>query len=56
MPHPSIHPGEILREELIGIGVTPDPHFWLNLQSQYDLRTAEEQAGAEIAKIKKRAA
>jgi antitoxin HigA-1 len=32
------------------------PQFWLNLQSSYDLRVAEERAGAEIAKLPTRAA
>ena len=25
-----------------------EPHFWLNLQSQYDLRVAEEKVGDEV--------
>ena len=27
------------------------PRFWLNLQSSYDIRLAEEKAGAEIARL-----
>jgi antitoxin HigA-1 len=27
------------------------PQFWLNLQSAYDLRVAEEKAGKEIARL-----
>lgn len=27
------------------------PQFWLNLQSAYDIRLAEEKAGAEIARL-----
>jgi antitoxin HigA-1 len=30
--------------------------FWLNLQSAYDIRTAREAAGAEIARLPKRRA
>lgn len=86
MARPSIHPGEILADELdeLGIsatqlaqqirvppnriseiirgrrGITGDtalrlghwfqtsPEFWLNLQTSYDLRVAEETAGNEI--------
>lgn len=32
------------------------PQFWLNLQTAYDLRRAEREAGAEIKKLPKRAA
>ena len=28
-----------------------NPQFWLNLQSAYDLRVAEQQVGAEIAQL-----
>ena len=28
-----------------------DPQFWLNLQSAYDIRMAEEKAGREIARL-----
>jgi antitoxin HigA-1 len=31
------------------------PQFWLNLQSAYDLRMAESQAGAEVRKLPTRA-
>jgi addiction module HigA family antidote len=92
MPRPAIHPGEILRDELIEIGDTPtelarrikvppnrvtliihgrrsvtgdtalrlgrwfraSPRFWLNLQSAYDLRAAEEQVGQEIERLPQR--
>jgi antitoxin HigA-1 len=30
------------------------PQFWLNLQAAYELRTALESAGSEIAKLPKR--
>jgi antitoxin HigA-1 len=30
--------------------------FWLNLQAAYDIRVAEQQAGAEIARLPTRAA
>jgi antitoxin HigA-1 len=33
-----------------------DPQFWLNLQSQYDLRLAEAEAGKEVRKLPTRAA
>ena len=33
-----------------------NPQFWLNLQSQYDLRLAEIQAGKEVQKLPTRAA
>ena len=94
MPRPAIHPGEILRDELDEIGVTPtelsrqinvppnrvtqivrgqrgvtgdtalrlgrwfgsSAQFWLNLQSAYDLRIAEERAGVEIERLPQRAA
>jgi addiction module HigA family antidote len=89
MKRPAIHPGEILADELIEIGVTPaalardiavppnrisqilrgrrnitgdtalrlghwfgtSARFWLNLQTAYDIRQAEEQAGEEIARL-----
>jgi len=33
-----------------------NPQFWLNLQSAYELRVAEEQAGEEIATLPVRTA
>jgi antitoxin HigA-1 len=92
MPRPAIHPGEILRDELAELGVTPtelsrqinvppnrvtqiihgrrsvtgdtalrlgrwfgsSARFWLNLQSAYDLRTAEERVGEEIEQLPRR--
>ncbi len=89
MSRPAIHPGEILADELAGIGVSPtalsrqikvppnrlsqiihgrrgitgdtalrlghwfgtSPQFWLNLQSAYEIRVAEERAGHEIATL-----
>ena len=33
-----------------------NPQFWLNLQSQFDLRMAEAQAGKEVRKLPTRAA
>ncbi|WP_334147259.1 HigA family addiction module antitoxin [Hyphomicrobium sp.] len=89
MARPPIHPGEILADELLEIGVTPtelsrqinvptnrvtqiihgrrgitgdtalrlghwfgtSAQFWLNLQSAYDIRLAEQKAGKEIAKL-----
>ena len=94
MPRPSIHPGEILSDELVELNVTAtalardikvppnrisqiiqgkrsitgdtalrlghwfgmNPQFWLNLQSQFDLRLAEAQAGKDIKKLPTRAA
>ena len=32
------------------------PQFWLNLQSAYDIRVAQQEAGAEIKKLPTRAA
>ena len=32
------------------------PQFWLNLQSQYDLRLAEAEAGKEVRKLPTRTA
>jgi antitoxin HigA-1 len=32
------------------------PQFWLNLQSQFDLRIAQESVGKEVQKLPKRAA
>jgi antitoxin HigA-1 len=32
------------------------PQFWLNLQTQYDLRIAEAEAGKEVQKLPTRAA
>lgn len=89
MPRPAIHPGEILADRLIELGISPtelsrlinvppnrvtqiihgrrgitgdtalrlghwfgsSAEFWLNLQSAYDIRVAEEKAGAEIARL-----
>jgi addiction module HigA family antidote len=89
MSRPPIHPGEILADELQGLGVsltelarqldvppnriseiirgrrsiTGDtalrlghwfgtaPQFWANLQTAYDLRLAEQQAGDVIAAL-----
>jgi antitoxin HigA-1 len=83
----AVHPGEVLKDELDELGVTPtefarqidvppnrisqiiagkravtgdtalrfghwfgtEPQFWLNLQSAYEIRIAEEKAGREIA-------
>ena len=85
----AVHPGEVLKDELEELGVTPtefarqidvppnrvsqiiagkravtgdtalrfghwfgtDPQFWLNLQSAYDIRLAQQKAGREIAKL-----
>lgn len=92
MPRPTIHPGEILADELEELGVSPtelarqikvpanrmtqivrgkrsitgdtalrlghwfgtSPQFWLNLQSSYELRLAESESAAEIARLPKR--
>ena len=94
MPRPAIHPGEILRDELAELGVTPtelsrqikvppnrvtqiihgrrtitgdtalrlghwfgtSARFWLNLQSAYDLRAAEERVGQKIDQLPQRPA
>lgn len=90
----AVHPGEILRDELDQLGITPtefarqiavppnrisqiiagkravtgdtalrfghwfgvDPQFWLNLQSAYEIRLAEEKSGRKIASLPMRAA
>ena len=87
----SVHPGEILKDELEELGVSQaafarqidvppnrvshiiagkrsvtgdsalrfghwfgvEPQFWLNLQSQFDLATAERRNGAEIEALPK---
>ena len=74
----SVHPGEILKDELEEFGVSQaafarqidvppnrvsqiivghwfgvEPQFWLNLQSQFDLATAERRNGAEIKALPK---
>jgi len=89
----AVHPGEILKDELDELGVTPtefarqidvppnrvsqiiagkravtgdtalrfghwfgtEPQFWLNLQSAYDIRLAEEKSGREISRLPVRA-
>ena len=89
----AVHPGEVLKDELEELNVTPtefarqidvppnrvsqiiagkravtggtalrfghwfgtDPQFWLNLQSAYEIRIAEEKAGREIARLPVRA-
>ena len=85
----AVHPGEVLKEELDGLGIIAaefarqidvppnrisqiiagkraitgdtalrighwfgvDPQFWLNLQTAYDLRLAEERVGNQIARL-----
>jgi addiction module HigA family antidote len=92
MTRPAIHPGEILADELMEVGITPtelarqinvppnrvtqiirgqraitgdtalrlghwfrmSAEFWLNLQSAYELRMAEQAAGAEIERLPSR--
>lgn len=89
----AVHPGEVLKDELEGLGVSPtefarqidvppnrisqiiagkravtgdtalrfghwfgtEPQFWLNLQSAFEIRVAEEKAGLEIARLPVRA-
>jgi len=89
----AVHPGEVLKDELDELGVTPtefarqidvppnrisqiiagkravtgdtalrfghwfgaEPQFWLNLQSAYEIRIAEEKAGRVIARLPVRA-
>ena len=93
MPKRAVHPGEILRDELAELGMTPtalaraidvppnrvsqiiagkraitgdtalrlghwfgvEPRFWMNLQSAYDLATADALAGASIRELPTRA-
>jgi antitoxin HigA-1 len=85
----AVHPGEILKDELDELNITPtefarqidvppnrisqiiagkravtgdtalrwghwfgtEPQFWLNLQSAYEIRLAEEKTGREIARL-----
>ena len=85
----AVHPGQILRDELTELGVTPtafarqievppnrisqiiagkrsvtgdsalrfghwfgaEPHFWLNLQAQYDLVVAERGVGEAVSEL-----
>ncbi len=94
MARPAIHPGEILADELVELGVSPtelarqiavppnrisqiihgrrnitgdtalrlghwfgmSAQFWLNLQSAYDIRLADEKSGAEISGLPRRVA
>lgn len=89
----AVHPGEILKDELDELDITPtefarqidvppnrisqiiagkravtgdtalrfghwfgtEPQFWLNLQSAYEIRIAEEKTGHEIAQLPIRA-
>lgn len=89
----AVHPGEILKDELDELGITPtefarriavpanrisqiiagkravtgdtalrfghwfgtEPQFWLNLQSAYEIRIAEEKVGRKIARLPVRA-
>ena len=82
----AVHPGEVLKDELAELGVSPtefarqikvppnrvsqiiagkrsvtgdtalrlrhwfgvDPQFWMNLQTQFDLVTAEQRVGAAV--------
>lgn len=86
MTQAGIHPGQILKQELAELGITPtefarqievppnrisqiiggkrsitgdtalrfghwfgnEPQFWMNLQAQFDLATAEQEAGETI--------
>jgi addiction module HigA family antidote len=85
----TVHPGEVLKEELVERGITPtelarqiavpanrisqiigckravtgdtalrlghwfnmDPQFWMNLQSQFDLISAQRAAGGSIQEL-----
>jgi antitoxin HigA-1 len=91
---PAIHPGEILSDELLEVGVSAaelarqidvpanrisqilngkrsitgdtalrlghwfgtSAQFWLNLQTNYELRLAEKQAGEAISRLPRRVA
>jgi plasmid maintenance system antidote protein VapI len=39
------------RERMLGVWFGTSAQFWLNLQSAYDIRVAEEKAGWEIAQL-----
>ncbi len=45
----AVHPGLVLKDELAEFGV--DPQFWLNLQGQFDLATADRQVGAIVKEL-----
>ena len=85
----AVHPGEVLKDELEGMGIAPtafarqinvppnrvgqiiagkrsvtgdtalrfghwfgvEPQFWLNLQTQFDLVAADQQAGSAIRRL-----
>ena len=85
----AVHPGEVLKDELEGMGIAPttfarqinvplnrvdqiiagkrsvtgdtalrfghwfgvEPQFWLNLQAQFDLVAADQQAGEAIRRL-----
>lgn len=87
--YPPVHPGEILLDELVELGIASDelarqievppehiaeiiegkrsitgevalrighwlkmePRFWMNLQTQYDLETAEREIGDEVGAL-----
>lgn len=52
----AVHPGEVLKDALrFGRWFGTEPQFWLNLQSAYEIRIAEEKAGREIARLPARA-
>ena len=40
----------------LGLAFGVDPQFWLNLQSAYDIRVAQSEAGKEIARLPTRQA
>jgi hypothetical protein len=48
MARPAIHPGEILAD---GLNEQTSAQFWLNLQSAYDLRVANDEIGGEVAAL-----
>jgi antitoxin HigA-1 len=60
---PPMHPGELLREEILPaldrpkteiarlLGVSRQTHLWLNLQKRYDLRRAAQELGEKLDAI-----
>ena len=50
---PPMHPGELLREEILRLGKLcgNGPDLWLNLRKRYDLQRAQRELGEKIKSI-----
>ena len=44
-----------IRRCVLVTGSDDQPAFWMNLQQQYELRLAEEEVGAQVASLPRRA-